>query len=292
MSPAVTMDVGFVCAVLAATTAAGVGSVLLARLMVSRHRPLSPADGTAPLAFAMGTLLAAAFLHLLPEAFEHGVPATPLFVTLLCGLLCFFVLDKVEAGRAEPGHGRVVCATRRRGTWAVIAGDAMHCVSDGVVIAAAFDAAPTLGLVATIAVFAHEVPHHAGDFAVLQGLGTGNGALRKLLIAGSMTAVGGMAGSLALERMAPLMPYLIVLSCSSFIYVSLAGLVPRLQRRLPMAQTRLQLAGLLSGLLVVPMLGVVAGDKVHARTDRPVPVTTPTSMSPATEHATAGAPHR
>ena len=41
-------------------------------------------------------MLATAFLHLLPEAFESQAGAHDLFLTLLIGLVFFFLLDKAE----------------------------------------------------------------------------------------------------------------------------------------------------------------------------------------------------
>ena len=58
--------------------------------------------------------------------------------------------------------------TRARGGWAVLTGDSVHCFGDGILIASAFIADLRLGLVAALAVLAHEVPHHIGDLVVLR----------------------------------------------------------------------------------------------------------------------------
>ena len=49
----------------------------------------------------------------------------------------------------------------------ILVGDALHNLIDGVLIAAAFLTEPRLGLVTTVAVFAHEIPQEVGDLAVL-----------------------------------------------------------------------------------------------------------------------------
>ena len=85
-------------AILIATLAAGIGSVWAAALLMrmglgGRH------DGVGPqhlLSLAAGALLATAFMHLLPEAFESQAGAHDLFATLLVGVVFFFLLDKAE----------------------------------------------------------------------------------------------------------------------------------------------------------------------------------------------------
>jgi zinc and cadmium transporter len=80
-------------AILAGTLAAGIGSVWLAALlsfgMLSRYTPHM-------LSLAAGALLATAFMHLLPEAFESQAGPQALFGALLVGLVFFFLLDKAE----------------------------------------------------------------------------------------------------------------------------------------------------------------------------------------------------
>ena len=75
------------------TLTAGIGSVWLAAALsfgvLARYTQHM-------LSLAAGALLATAFMHLLPEAFESGVSPDSLFATLLVGLVFFFLLDKAE----------------------------------------------------------------------------------------------------------------------------------------------------------------------------------------------------
>jgi zinc transporter ZupT len=85
-------------AIILATLAAGIGSVWLAALLM-RLGLGGRADGVGPqhlLSLAAGALLATAFMHLLPEAFESQAGAHDLFATLLVGVVFFFLLDKAE----------------------------------------------------------------------------------------------------------------------------------------------------------------------------------------------------
>lgn len=255
-------------AILIGTLAAGIGSVWLAALlsfgMLGRYTQHL-------LSLAAGALLATAFLHLLPEAFEGQVSAHNLFLTLLVGLVFFFLLDKAELwhhghehhhdhdhdhGENPPGHGHVPSA----GSWAVLAGDSVHCFGDGVLIASAFMADLRLGVAAALAVLAHEVPHHMGDLLVLR-TGAGNQravAVLKVSLAGAVTALGGLAGYWLVEQLQDYLPYFLVVASSSFVYVALADLIPQLQKRLTARATVAQIAWLLAGIGLVTLASGLA----------------------------------
>lgn len=137
----------------------------------------------------------------------------------------------------------------------MIAGDSVHCFGDGLLIASAFIADMKLGVVAALAVLAHEVPHHMGDLAVLRTGGNDRRmALLKVTLAGSVTALGGLVGFLLVGALAEFLPFFLVVASSSFIYVALADLIPQLQKRLGAAETRLQLLWLAVGIGAVTLL--------------------------------------
>lgn len=159
--------------------------------------------------------------------------------------------DSVHAPGHTSGH------THRGGAWAVLAGDSVHGFGDGVLIASAFVASPKLGVVAALAVLAHEVPHHMGDLVVLaqnhSGARVQRAALVKVSLAGAVTVLGGVAGWWLVEQLEAYLPYFLVLASSSFIYVALADLIPQLQQRLSLRATLTQLLwlGLGVGLVTV-----------------------------------------
>jgi zinc and cadmium transporter len=109
----------------------------------------------------------------------------------------------------------------------VLTGDSVHCFGDGILIASAFMADMRLGVIAALAVLAHEVPHHMGDLVVLRG-GSGNRrmALVKVSLAGAVTALGGTAGLFPGGALHDWLPYFLAVASSSFIYVALADLIP------------------------------------------------------------------
>jgi len=145
------------------------------------------------------------------------------------------------------------------GSWAVLAGDSVHCFGDGILIASAFMADTRLGVIASLAVLAHEVPHHMGDLIVLRA-GTDNrrASLLKVSMAGAVTAIGGLAGFWLVERLETYLPYFLVAASSSFVYVALADLIPQLQTRLSARQTAAQITWLLLGIGLVSLASQLA----------------------------------
>lgn len=260
--------------ILFATLAAGIGSVWFAaalmRLGWGRGAQSRGLKEQHLLSMAAGALLATAFMHLLPEALESESGAKELFATLLVGVVFFFLLDKAElwhhghehhhghahAHHEAPAHDEV---SRPSGGWAVLTGDSVHCFGDGILIASAFVADARLGVVAALAVLAHEVPHHIGDLAVLrQTSGSRRAALWKVSLAGAVTPLGGLVGWWLVDRLVDYLPYFLVVASSSFIYVALADLIPQLQKRLGARETLAQVAWLLVGIGMVTLVSGLA----------------------------------
>ena len=278
--------------IILATLAAGIGSVWVAAALsfgaLARYTQHM-------LSLAAGALLATAFMHLLPEAFEGQAGAKELFVILLAGLIFFFLLDKAELWHhghehhqtPEPAtlpfsplisHNAVDCTDHaghshtqhhghshhhshipQPGSWALLTGDSVHCFGDGVLIASAFMADQRLGWVAALAVLAHEIPHHMGDLVVLnQSSSNKRTALVKVSLAGAVTAIGGLAGYWLVNQLQDYLPYFLVMVSSSFIYVALADLIPQLQKRLSFKQTAAQILWLGIGIGMVTLASSLA----------------------------------
>ena len=269
-------------AIILATMAAGIGSVWLAALLgfglLARYTQHL-------LSLAAGALLATSFMLLLPEAFESDVEPQMLFATVLGFLIFFFLLDKAELWHhghehhqghshghhhgdphdhphepgpkpSEPAHeGRPLGS----GSWAVLAGDSLHCFADGVLIASAFVADMGLGVLAAMAVLLHEVPHHMGDLAVVRATSHNRrAAIIKVSMAGSVTTLGGVVGFFLVDQLHDHLPYFLVVAASSFMYVALADLIPQLQRKLSLRETGAQLFWLGLGLALVSVAAHIA----------------------------------
>ena len=272
-------------AIVIATLCAGIGSVWVAAFLLrlgvrNRTDPSAHVGAQHLLSLAAGALLATAFMHLLPEAFESDVEPHTLFTVLLVGLVFFFLLDKAELwhhghehhhGAHKAGHdhahdhahehlhGQPHDHAPRGGGWAVLTGDSVHCFGDGIMIASAVMADMRLGVVAAVSVMAHEVPHHIGDLVVLgQTSGSRRAALVKVSLAGAVTLLGGLVGWWLVARLEGYLPYFLAVASSSFVYVALADLIPQLQRRLGARATLTQVAWLLAGMAMVMLVSRTA----------------------------------
>lgn len=219
--------------------------------------------------FAIGALLGAAFLALLPHALE-GPGVQDLHVvtgTVLLGVLGFFLLEKMvlwrhchhtecEVHAPDDGLGHVHSdgghpANRAAGTLILI-GDGIHNLVDGVLIAAAFLTDIHLGVVTSLAVAAHEIPQEVGDFAVL--LHSGFSRARALLynvLASLTTLVGAGLAYYSLREAEAALPYILAIAASSFIYIAVADLIPGLHKRLEVRATVQQLALIVAGVLTI-----------------------------------------
>ncbi|MGH8676842.1 MAG: ZIP family metal transporter, partial [Burkholderiales bacterium] len=156
--------------IVGATLLGGVLSVLAAAALALRARP---SQMPILVSFAIGTLLGAAFLEILPEAFAQSASVERVSITVLAGILMFFVLEKLVLWRhcheeeceahtrshGERDHGRIASM--------VIIGDTFHNCVDGVIIAGAFLVNVELGIITALAIITHEVPQEVGDFLVL-----------------------------------------------------------------------------------------------------------------------------
>ncbi len=256
--------------ILLATFLGGVVSVVLAAALSA---PLLSLIVKHLVSLSTGVLLGTALLHVLPEAFLSHVPPDALFLTLLGGLMFFFLLEKAELYRHghhhehdhHDHHHGFDADQAGRGGMSVLVGDSIHNFCDGIIIAGAFIASPELGVVTAMAIIAHEIPQEVGDYIVLINAGFSRGrALLYNAISGLAAVVGGVLGYVLIGPWQEYLPYLMVVAASSFIYVAVADLIPQLQRRLNWRDTATQIFWLAAGLgfiaLIVKGLGHEHGD--------------------------------
>lgn len=202
--------------------------------------------------FSVGLLLGVSFLDLLPEAAET-LDAHTLGATVLAGILLFFSLEKLALWRhdhhEQEGH---VCHSVHAAGFLIVLGDGLHNFVDGILIAAAFMQDPGLGWATTVAVISHEIPQEVGDFLVLLSSGYSRARALWLNVLSSLAAVvGGLIGWLILSGASGILPYVLVLAAASFIYISVADLVPVLQRQRQPADFLIQFSLLAAGIGLV-----------------------------------------
>jgi zinc and cadmium transporter len=211
--------------------------------------------------FAVGALLGAVFLELLPHALEHG-SVQPIMLTLLAGLLLFFLLEKLVLWRHSHGEsGEEIETVPRSGHehgrpgLMIVIGNSVHNFCDGIVIAATFIADFTLGTTTTVAIVAHAIPQQVGDFAVLMHSGySRRRAFTTNLVTGAATLAGGLVGYFALTPVQRFLPVVLAFAAASLLYVAVADLIPSLHRHPAPAQTARQLALIAIGIALIAVV--------------------------------------
>lgn len=196
------------------------GVLLLAREKFSiRMAPLLAA-------FAAGTLLATAFLDLLPEAAEVS-EGTNIFFWTLVGFVIFFLLERSmhwfhHHDEDNEEHAQTTIPL-------VMLGDSLHNFIDGVAMAAAFLIDIKLGVLTALAVGAHEIPHEIGNFGILLKHGLSRG---KVLWYNVASAGAAFAGALLTYFIGVgvqgILPIVLSITAGSFIYIGASDLIPEI----------------------------------------------------------------
>jgi zinc and cadmium transporter len=211
--------------------------------------------------FAVGALLGAAFLDLLPHLFEVTKNPTRTASFILLGILVFFVLEKLLLWRHHHHHGDEGEAAigpvhdaghdhdHGRTGWMIVMGDAFHNFTDGVIIASAFLADVKIGVVTALAIVAHEIPQEIGDFLVLLHSGFGR---RKALVlnflSGLAAALGAIIAYFALSAVTGWIPEILAIAAASMIYIAVADLIPGLHRRTALGESLVQVVFIALGI--------------------------------------------
>ena len=246
--------------IVAATLVGGVGSVVTAWLFALRA---TPAQIPVLISYAVGALLGAVFIEVLPHAFERATSVQSMAAVVLGGILLFFVLEKlvlwrhchVEECEAHDPPSAQSHDHGRSGLLIVI-GDTFHNFVDGILVAAAFLANTELGLVTAIAIIAHEIPQEVGDFLILLHSGySRRSALLLNVLSSAAMLLGGVLAYFTLQTMQYLVPPLLGLAAASMLYVAVADLIPGLHRRPELKATFQQVVLIALGIATIWLVG-------------------------------------
>jgi len=217
--------------------------------------------------YAVGALLGAAFLDILPHIFERNANPAGTAAMLLGGILVFFMLEKVLLWRhhhhhggddeSEHGHG---AHDHGRSGWMIVFGDSFHNFTDGVIIAGAFLADVRLGITTSLAIIAHEIPQEIGDFLILLHSGfSKRKALLLNLFSSLATVVGALLGYVMLSNAADWVTPMLALAAASMIYVAVADLIPGLHKKAALRETVMQIVFILLGVGSIALVHELAG---------------------------------
>lgn len=224
-----------------------VGSVTLLLRAGSLEKLLRPL-----VAFAAGTLLGGALLHMLPGAIETMGAGSAVSLWVLAGFSAFFALEQFLHWRHR--HHESAEAGRPL-TYLVLLGDGMHNLLGGFAVAGAFIADVRLGIGAWLAAVAHEVPQELGDFAVLVDGGWDKRRALLFNFASALTfLVGGLlayAASLSFE-----VAFLLPFAAGNFIYIAASDLIPEVKEERDLRVNLVHFACFVGGILLLYVLRV------------------------------------
>lgn len=229
--------------------------LLLPKKVISKALPFS-------VSFATGALLSVSFGGLIPHALEEVGPESfhALSLTILAGLMTFFVLEKLVLWRHChhddcEGHIDVHADSSKSAGTLILVGDSVHNFVDGILIAAAFMTDINLGLVTVLAVTTHEIPQEIGDFAILLQSGfSRKKAIIYNIISSLATLLGGLLAYFWLADFEHLLPYVLAFAAASFIYIAVADLIPTLHKRVSLAAAVEQIVLMLFGIFLIGWL--------------------------------------
>jgi zinc and cadmium transporter len=204
------------------------GGVIVASSFLLLHEQIRVRLVPWLISYAVGTLVGVALLALVPEALSE-LPARPAMLTMVAGILGFFMLEKAVIWRHC--HDDEECHVHNTAASLVSIGDMFHTFVDGAVIAAAVLTSIPLGVTTALAVAAHEIPQEVGDVAIL--LRAGYSRLRAFTL-NVMAGIGGILGAAAMVLASNLvpqaLPYVLAFAAGNFLYVAMADLIPDLRQ--------------------------------------------------------------
>jgi zinc and cadmium transporter len=209
------------------------------------------------LSFGAGAFLGAALLDLLPEVIEEVEDPHPIFIATIFGFVTFFILERllmVYFYRHKHNNENHSDHTESLPTLLIL-GDSLHNILDGIVIALAYVTNPALGLVATLAIAAHEIPQEIGDFSILLHRGWSKKKVILINVLQSLLTIPGVIlGFYAGHLLEVQLPYLLATAAGIFIYIAASDIIPEIHHHAGHKQFFQVVAPLILGVVVVGFL--------------------------------------
>ncbi|MBI2667123.1 ZIP family metal transporter [Candidatus Woesearchaeota archaeon] len=212
-----------------------------------------------------GTLFGGAFLHLLPEAVEELGFTLQVSLTLLLGVVVFFLLEKIihyhhycvpeELNQSSKKHPH---RSREHIGVVNLAGDGLHNFLDGLAIAGAYLVSIPVGIATTIAVILHEVPQELADFGVLLYAGySKKKALLLNFLSAAVAILGAVIGIIFGSRVETFSQWILPFAAGGFLYIAGSNLIPELHKECDLRESVVHFIALLAGIgLMVALLGL------------------------------------
>ncbi|MFC1741913.1 ZIP family metal transporter [Nanoarchaeota archaeon] len=194
-----------------------------------------------------GSLFGGAILHLLPEVVEIKGFTPLVSMSVLAGIILFFLIEKlihwrhchVPTSKDHPHHLAPMN----------LIGDGVHNFIDGLIIAAGYMVSIPVGIATTIAVILHEVPQEIGDFGVLLHAGFSK---KKALLFNFLTALTSIVGVVVVliigAKSQDFTMWILPFAAGGFLYIAGSDLIPELHKECGGKDMLLHLSALILGI--------------------------------------------
>ncbi len=229
------------------STLGSIGGLIGGIILTFRKKPFTHGQSLLMISFAAGVMLATAFLDILPEA---GVPN---WWAILSGVVFLFLLEKTliwyhHHGDECEGHTPVM----------ITVGDTLHNFIDGIVMGATFLVSPATGMITSLAIMAHEIPHEMADFGVMLSLGwSRTKVILTNLLSASVSILGAVGVYFIGNQIERFLPILLSFAGGMFIYLACSDLIPELHHahhKAPVKNNFTQIIVFGLGILVISIL--------------------------------------
>jgi len=203
-------------------------------------------------AFSAGALMGGAFFHMIPESIE-SIGDSSVFVWVIIGFSLFFLLE--QAIHWHHCHDSS-CDHNKSLPYLIVLADSLHNFIDGLVIAGAFLIDIRVGIIATVAIAAHELPQEMGDFGVLIHSGWNKTkALIVNFISGLVMVFGGLLVYFVSDKID--VSFLLPFAAGNFIYIAASDLIPEVKHHNSMLKNFIHFTAFILGILVVWSVGLL-----------------------------------
>lgn len=229
------------------STMGSIGGLFGGILLALRKKPFSHSASLLMISFAAGVMLATAFLDILPEAGAIS------WWAVLLGVVFLFLLEKSliwyhHHGDDCDSHAPVLLTI----------GDTLHNFIDGVVMGATFLASPATGMITSLAIMAHEIPHEMADFGVMLSLGWSRSkVILTNILSASVSIIGAVGVYYIGSKIENYLPALLSFAGGMFIYLACSDLIPELHhahKKAPVTNNALQIVVFGMGIGLIAMM--------------------------------------
>ena len=204
-------------------------------------------------AFAAGSLLAGALLHLLPEAIASGGSGVDTLLPVLGGFALFFLMEQFLSWHHVHTADEQV---RQPVTYLILLADGLHNFIGGLAIGASFVIDTQVGIVTWIASAAHEVPQELGDFGILI---RGGWPRMQALVANFLSAAAILPGGLLAYYLSAGadITFLLSFAAGNFIYIAASDLIPEVKHDRLLRNNLVHFGAFVAGVLLITVTRIL-----------------------------------